>query len=123
MTVGLISQIKSRRRKMGMSIAELSRRSGVPRPNISRIERGLADPRLSTVERILAALDLTCRLIPQSPVGLAAVLERAERGKRTLSAAGISSSDPWRRLGRRAARGDDVAAEARVLAETERRGP
>ena len=105
-----------------MSIAELSRRSGVPRPNISRIERGLVDPRLSTIERLLAALALKLDVAPRRPIGLEDVIARAERGGRVLASAGISSSDPWRRLGQRAAKGEDVSTEARALAEAESRG-
>lgn len=106
-----------------MSIAELSRRSGVPRPNISRIERGLVDPRLSTVERLLTALDLQLSVAPRSAASLSQVLRRAERGRSALAVAGVGSSDPWRRLGRRAARGEDVSNEARVLVEAETREP
>ena len=98
----IILNLSKRRREVGMSIADLSRRTGIPRPNISRIERGLVDPRLSTIERLLAALTLRLEV--------------------ALASAGISSSDPWRRLGQRAAGGDDVSTEARALAEAESRG-
>ena len=120
---GIIPNLGNRRRQLGISIAELSRRSGVPRPNISRIERGLVDPRLSTIERLLAALTLRLAVAPRRPVGLEEVIARAERGSRALASAGISSSDPWRRLGQRAAKGEDVSTEARALAEAESRGP
>ena len=120
---GIILNLGNRRRQLGISIAELSRRSGVPRPNISRIERGLVDPRLSTIERLLAALTLRLAVAPRRPVGLEEVIARAERGSRALASAGISSSDPWRRLGQRAAKGEDVSTEARALAEAESRGP
>lgn len=114
--------LADRRREAEMSIAELSRRSGVPRPNISRIERGLVDPRLSTVERLLAALDLQLTVEPRIATSLAQILRRASRGRKALATAGIGSSDPWRRLGTRAARGEDVSAEARVLVDAENRG-
>ncbi len=103
-------------------MAELSQRTGIARPNISRIERGLVDPRLSTVERLLAALALQLDVVPGRAMQVEDVVERANRGSRALARAGISSSDPWRRIGRRAAQGEDVSAEARVLAEAEARG-
>jgi transcriptional regulator with XRE-family HTH domain len=81
----IILELSKRRRHVGMSIAELSRRSGVPRPNISRIERGLVDPRLSTIERLLAALTLGLDVTPRRPVGLEEVLARAEQGGRALA--------------------------------------
>ena len=118
----IILNLSKRRREVGMSIADLSRRSGIPRPNISRIERGLVDPRLSTIERLLAALTLRLEVAPRHPAGLEEVIARAEHGSRVLASAGISSSSPWRRLGQRAAGGDDVCAEARALAEAESRG-
>ncbi len=102
-----------------MSITELSRRSGVPRPNLSRIERGLMDPRVSTVERIIDALDLQVDVVPRRPLDLQDVVDRAKRGYRVLESCGLGSSDPWRRIGRRAARGVDVSAEARALAALE----
>jgi transcriptional regulator with XRE-family HTH domain len=117
-----VESLRKRRRLAGMSMAELSRRSGIPRPNISRIERGLVDPRLSTVERLLGALGLQLDVVPRRAVGIGDVVDRARRGSEALAKAGLSSSDPWRRLGRRAARGEDVSAEARVLAEAESRG-
>lgn len=40
---------------------ELSRRSGVPRAQISRIETGKVDPQISTVQRLFAAAG--CKLV------------------------------------------------------------
>jgi transcriptional regulator with XRE-family HTH domain len=122
MMTTVIREIGRRRRLMGMSTAELSRRSGIPRPNISRIERGLVDPRLSTLGRLFAVLGLRLDVTPRRSLGLEDAIARAERGSRALALAGISSSDPWRRLGRRAAGGQDVSAEARALVEAESRG-
>src|SRR5437667_572395 len=41
------------RRRAGLSQRELARRSGIPQPSISRIERGLGSPTVSTLERLL----------------------------------------------------------------------
>jgi transcriptional regulator with XRE-family HTH domain len=43
------------RRRAGLSQRELARRSGVPQPSISRIERGLGSPTVDTLERLLRA--------------------------------------------------------------------
>ncbi|MDK1009881.1 MAG: helix-turn-helix transcriptional regulator [Actinomycetota bacterium] len=122
MMTGILQILGQQRRDQGMSLAELARRSGIPRPNLSRIERGLTDPRVSTVERMMSALDLQIDVVERRPLDLQGVLDRASRGNRILASCGIESSDPWRRIGRRAALGDDVSAEARVLAASESHG-
>lgn len=43
------------RRRAGITQRELSRRTGVAQPTIARIERGLVDPRIGTLHRLLAA--------------------------------------------------------------------
>lgn len=80
------------------------------------------DPRASTVERITRALDLEVDVVQRRPLDLQDVVDRAGRGSRILASCGVGSSDPWRRLGRRAALGEDVAAEARTVAGMESYG-
>jgi transcriptional regulator with XRE-family HTH domain len=46
------------RRRAGLSQRELARRSGVPQPSISKIERGIASPTVDTLERLLRALGM-----------------------------------------------------------------
>jgi DNA-binding XRE family transcriptional regulator len=48
--------IRERRIELGWTQAELSNRSGVPQADISRIENGRLDTRLSTIRRIAIAL-------------------------------------------------------------------
>lgn len=43
------------RRRAGVSQRELARLTGIAQPTIARIERGLVDPRIGTVERLLDA--------------------------------------------------------------------
>lgn len=50
--------ILRRRNEKHLSQAEVSRRSGVHATEVSRIERGLRDPRLSTLARLADALEI-----------------------------------------------------------------
>ncbi|MBC7462628.1 MAG: helix-turn-helix transcriptional regulator [Thermoleophilia bacterium] len=52
----LAADLFARRRALGMSQAALSAACGVPQADISRIERGQANPTLATVERLVNAL-------------------------------------------------------------------
>jgi len=113
------TRVRQLRLERGFSVTELSRRSGIPRPNLSRIERGLVNPRVSTVERLLAALDLELDIVPRRVLDIQGVVDRATRGSRILASCNFGSSDPWRRIGRRAALGEDVSVEARTLAASE----
>jgi transcriptional regulator with XRE-family HTH domain len=83
-----------------MTLAVLSRKSGLAQPNLSLIENGKTDPRWSTVERILNALGI-------EPT---AILTDGARGL-----------DPWARLRHKAERGEDVRDEAWALATNARR--
>lgn len=51
--------IRERRTVLGWSQAELSRRTGIPQADISRIENALLDARWSTIQRIATALATT----------------------------------------------------------------
>jgi predicted transcriptional regulator len=48
--------IRERRTELGWTQAELSKRTGIPQADISRIENGRLDARWSTIQRISAAL-------------------------------------------------------------------
>lgn len=52
----LAADLFGRRRQLGLSQAALSRRCGVPQADISRIERGLGNPTMSTVGKLVSAL-------------------------------------------------------------------
>ncbi len=51
--------IRERRIELGWTQAELSKRTGIPQADISRIENGLLDARWSTIQRISIALATT----------------------------------------------------------------
>ena len=100
----------------GWTLADVA---GVPEPSLSRLERGLADPRLSTVQRVAAALGQEVSL---TPVGRGRGLKEVAREARSrIEAAGLGESDPWARLARRRRREQDTAVEARARRQADRR--
>jgi transcriptional regulator with XRE-family HTH domain len=52
-------RVKALRRSMGMSLRELSERSGVSAPMLSQVERGDTSPTLTVAARIASGLELT----------------------------------------------------------------
>ena len=50
--------MKSRRKVLGISQADLAEMSGVSLPTVKDLERGLGNPSLSTVSRILEVLGM-----------------------------------------------------------------
>lgn len=99
---GLGERIREERQRRGMTLAVVSRKSGIAQPNLSLIENGKTDPRWSTVERILSALGI--------------------EASRFLAEGTTSSGlDPWARLAHKAERGEDVRDEAWALAANTRR--
>ncbi len=98
----LNERIRVERQRRGMTLAALSRKSGIAQSNLSLIENGKTDPRWSTVERILVALGI-------DPSGFLA------------EGAASIGLDPWTRLRHKAERGEDVRDEAWALAANTRR--
>src|SRR5438270_13695758 len=62
--------VRTARRRKGLTQPDLAARPGTPQPMISSIERGLQDPRYSTVERILAAVDQEVDVIDRAGRGV-----------------------------------------------------
>jgi len=58
------------RRRMGLTQRELAKRTGIPQPMISAIERAHQDPRHSTLERILAATDQELDIVGRAGHGI-----------------------------------------------------
>jgi len=106
-------QLRAARETRGLTLAELSSQCNVAIANLSRIERGLADPRVSTVNRICEALGIgpwTAGAAEQ-PQTLRRVQERAARGRQRLAALQLASPPPRARIAHRAAAGEDVREE------------
>lgn len=56
--VTVVRTLRKRRRILELSQRELAGRAGIGEKHLGEIERGLRDPRLSTLLRLLDALDL-----------------------------------------------------------------
>jgi transcriptional regulator with XRE-family HTH domain len=50
--------LRAARKKRKMSQIDLAHRSGLEQGEVSRIERGLRDPQVSTVEKLAAAVEV-----------------------------------------------------------------
>lgn len=57
--------VRSQRRALGLTQAQLSSLSGVSLPTVQLIESGRANPELATVERLLSVLGLETQFIPK----------------------------------------------------------
>ena len=49
---------------------ELAAKSGIPQETIARIERGRADPRVNTMDRLLTACDFGLEVMPRLGIGV-----------------------------------------------------
>jgi transcriptional regulator with XRE-family HTH domain len=117
-TIGAL--LRREREGRGWTLADLAERTGIPQPNLSRLERGLADVRLSTVIRVAQALGAEISLAPAGRLRrLDDVVRDAEQARERILAVGLAGSDPWARLARRARLGEDTEVEAEALRRTE----
>lgn len=54
--------VRTARRRAGLTQRELARRSGIPQPTISRIERGLVSPTFDTLRPLVEAAGMQLQL-------------------------------------------------------------
>ena len=110
--------LRQRREAAQLTLAQVSQRSGVTIAHLSRIENGLADPRLSTLQRVIDAMGGTLSDL-EAPrivtVSVDTVLERRAEGRDRIDRIGLGSSDPNDRLKRKERTGLDVAVERSAL--------
>jgi transcriptional regulator with XRE-family HTH domain len=50
--------LRAARERLGLTQEQVSERSGVQAGEVSRIERGMRDPKVSTLEKLAAAVEL-----------------------------------------------------------------
>jgi transcriptional regulator with XRE-family HTH domain len=112
--LGTGSRIRALRHESGVTLAQLSRRCGVTAPQLSLIENGRVDARLSTLVRILDALgaDLSDVVVaPPASISVEAAIARRERGRGRVEDSGMGISDPEARLDRKDRLGEDTRVE------------
>ncbi|MFL5953633.1 MAG: helix-turn-helix domain-containing protein [Gaiellaceae bacterium] len=71
------AQLLKRRLECSMTQTQLSDRSGVPQPEISKIERGLGNPTEDTLFKLASAMDAHLDVVPnhaEEPAQLAPAL-------------------------------------------------
>jgi transcriptional regulator with XRE-family HTH domain len=52
------TNLRAARKKLAMSQIDLAQRSGIEQGEVSRIERGIRDPQVSTLEKLAAAVEV-----------------------------------------------------------------
>lgn len=112
------SQLRTLRQASRMSLSDVSARTGISRSQLSDIENGKADPRISTVKRLLECFgaDFDALSFDVQVLDLGDLRREGRRSAQNLVAAGLGPSDPEARLRRKEARGVDTSAERRALA-------
>ena len=103
--------VKEARKRAGLTQRQLAERTGLTQPTIARIEGGVSDPGLATVERLVRAcgLDLRVRLV------------EADDADWTLAAANLRMQ-PEARARHHASAVRFVGAGRRALQEARARG-
>jgi transcriptional regulator with XRE-family HTH domain len=108
------SLLRVRREELRLTLADVSQRSGVTIAQLSRIENGLVDPRLSTLVRILDATGASLADIvvePPREISLSYALRRRDIGRSRIERSGVAKSDVSARLEHKDRRGADTTAE------------
>lgn len=68
--MGAGTLLREARRAAGLSQRELARRTGVPQPTLSRIERGRASPRFDTLDRLLRECGKALEVVERPGLGV-----------------------------------------------------
>lgn len=114
--MNLATRLRVAREAAGMTQTAVSRASGIAVPNLSKIESGKVDLRLSTIDRMLDALGLEIELVPRrTSISLDEVISRSRQGRERLAEVGLTASRPQERLDAKRRRGIDVTVEQSIL--------
>ena len=68
--MNVAEELRAARAAAQLTQRELSARTGVAQPTIARIELGLVDPRLATLQRLLGACGRTLTAAPLAGAGI-----------------------------------------------------
>jgi len=58
------------RHRSKLTQRQLADKAGIPQETIARIERGRADPRVNTLDRLLAACEVGLEVMPRLGIGI-----------------------------------------------------
>ena len=95
---GVADAIVEARIRAGLSQGDLAQRAGTTQARISELERGIGNPTLDTVARVMAALGIAAALAPTI-----ATVPRREHQRPTKTKAGRSKGRPATRRKKRTA--------------------
>lgn len=62
--------VREARGRAGLTQRQLAAKSGIPQETIARIERGRADPRVKTLDRLLEACEFGLEVMPRLGIGI-----------------------------------------------------
>ena len=62
--------VREARKRAQLTQRELAAKSGIPQETIARIERGRSDPRVNTLDRLLAACEFGLEVMPRLGIGI-----------------------------------------------------
>ena len=62
--------LREARARARLTQRQLAAKSGIPQETIARIERGRVDPRLNTLDRLLAACEFGLEVMPRLGIGI-----------------------------------------------------
>ena len=62
--------LRDARHRAKLTQRQLAQKSGIPQETIARIERGRADPRVNTLDRLLAACEFGLESMPRLGIGI-----------------------------------------------------
>jgi transcriptional regulator with XRE-family HTH domain len=62
--------VREARGRAGLTQRQLATKSGIPQETIARIERGRADPRVNTLDRLLEACEFGLEVMPRLGIGI-----------------------------------------------------
>lgn len=111
----IYDQLRRARLAKGLTLEELSRQTGIAQPNLSRLERGRVDSRLSTLTTVAEALDLSIAFAPRAVTTIADVRARMTEGATRLAERGIVDRNAARRLEWKRRRGVTTDVEESAL--------